>query len=203
LNKAGRCWIIAGQLGGGGVLGSGKGNMIDSTLLKILQCADKTDGQVGRSDMLKILLGKESKKLSKCKFDHSLSHLKKEVILEHIDYLIERGCLVMNTFLFPMLVLTEAGQKRLNRMKADQMAMAMVMPERELGSTYVCDEKEFWELFPKDLEVAKERVIIVSPYTSPRRVATLTGDFQRLMARGVFMYIPDLQGILNFRHKRV
>ncbi len=81
-----------------------------STIL--LRCVEQTDGQVGRFDLLKILLGSESRKLSKLKLDHleeygSLSFMEKSVVLDHIDNLIDRGCLKVGTFLFlPMVNLT-------------------------------------------------------------------------------------------------
>ena len=55
-----------------------------------------TAGQAGRSGLLKILLGRDSRKLSKLKLDHldeygSLSFMRREALLKHIDHLIERG----------------------------------------------------------------------------------------------------------------
>ena len=72
--------------------------MNNKALFTILRCAENTAGQVGRSGMLKILLGRDSRKLAKLKLDHldeygSLSLMRREAVLEHIDYLIERGCL--------------------------------------------------------------------------------------------------------------
>jgi superfamily II DNA helicase RecQ len=91
-------------------------------LIAILRCAKKTDGQVGRSGLLKILLGEESRKLAKYGFDHmeeygSLTDMPKEAILQHIDTMIERGCLSVNSFFFPMLQLTNVGHKRLEKME--------------------------------------------------------------------------------------
>ena len=61
--------------------------MDDRALFKILRCAERTEGQVGRSGMLKILLGGDSRKLSKLKLDHldeygSLSFMEKSAVLE-------------------------------------------------------------------------------------------------------------------------
>ncbi len=39
-------------------------------LFTILRCVENTTGQVGRSGMLKILLGRDSRKLAKLKLDH-------------------------------------------------------------------------------------------------------------------------------------
>jgi len=44
--------------------------MNDRALFTILRCAEQIDGQVGRSGMLKILQGRDSRKLSKLKLDH-------------------------------------------------------------------------------------------------------------------------------------
>ena len=90
----------------------------DDMLLTILRCAEKTDGQVGRSGLLKILLGRKSKRLAKYGFDHieefgSLSDVPKKVVLENIDTMLERGCLAITSFPFPMIRLTELGQKRM------------------------------------------------------------------------------------------
>lgn len=98
---------------------------LDKALTSILQCAEKTDGQVGRWGLVKILRGQKSKKLAKYGFDHieeygSLVDMPKEVVLEHIDAMIERGCLAVTSFFFPMLRLTEVGQKRLERMRQPQ-----------------------------------------------------------------------------------
>jgi|GEM_PF-2566426 len=97
-------------------------SQLDKALMAILQCAEKTDGQIGRWGLAKILRGQKSKKLAKYGFDHieeygSLADMPKEVVLEHIDAMIERGCLAVSSFFFPMLRLTEVGQKRLERMK--------------------------------------------------------------------------------------
>ncbi len=57
--------------------------MNDRALFTILRCAEQTDGQVGRSGLLKILQGRDSLKLSKLKLDHleeygSLSFMRRE-----------------------------------------------------------------------------------------------------------------------------
>ena len=44
--------------------------MDDRALFTILRCAENTEGQVGRSVLLRILLGRDSRKLSKLKLDH-------------------------------------------------------------------------------------------------------------------------------------
>ena len=92
----------------------------DAILLTILRCAEKTDGQIGRSGMVKLLRGEKSKKLAKYGFDHMeeygfLPDVPKKVVLEHIDEMIERGCLAVSSFFFPMLRLTELGRKRLEK----------------------------------------------------------------------------------------
>lgn len=91
-------------------------------LIAILRCAEKTDGQVGRWGLAKILLGEKSKRLAKYDFDHieefgSLADMPKETILEHIDAMLERGCLSVGSFFFPMLQLTDVGRRRLERLE--------------------------------------------------------------------------------------
>ena len=94
----------------------------DRALMAILRCADKADGQVGRSGLMKILRGEKSKKLAKYEFDHmeeygSLADMSKKDVLELIDAMIERGCLSVSGFFFPMLQLTDVGRRRLERME--------------------------------------------------------------------------------------
>jgi superfamily II DNA helicase RecQ len=91
-------------------------------LIAILRCAERTDGQVGRWGLAKILLGEKSKRLAKYGFDHieeygSLTDISKKAVLEYIDTMIERGCLSVTSFFFPMLQLTDVGRKRLERME--------------------------------------------------------------------------------------
>ena len=91
-------------------------------MLTILRCAEKTNGQVGRWGLAKILLGEKSKKLAKYGFDHleeydSLTHIPKKAVLKQIDTMIERGCLSVTSFFFPMLQLMDVRQRRLGRMK--------------------------------------------------------------------------------------
>jgi len=71
--------------------------MDDKSLFTILRCAENAEGQVGRSGLLKILQGRDSRKLSKLKLDHleeygSLSFMRREAVLDHIDDLLDRGC---------------------------------------------------------------------------------------------------------------
>ena len=94
----------------------------EDVLITILRCAERTDGQTGRWGLMKILQGQKSKKLAKYEFDHieeygAFPDMPKKVILEYIDAMIERGCLAVTSFPFPMLQLTEVGKRRLDRMK--------------------------------------------------------------------------------------
>ena len=181
--------------------------MDDKTLFTVLSCAEKTDGQVGRSGILKILLGGESRKLAKLKLDHleeygSLSFMRREVVLEHIDYLIERGCLNVSSFFFPMVDLTNVGRER--KKKLVQKHGLRVLPEkpvasmadREIREIHVCDEVEFWYLFPQDLNSAKHEIIIVSPFVTRRRAERFMKDFQQFTERGVQIqiYVRPLEG---------
>ncbi len=169
--------------------------MDTKALYTILKCAESSDGQLGRSGMLKMLLGRESKKLSKLRLDHSdeygsLAFMRKGSILDHIDYLIERGCLHVSSFFFPMVNLTEAGEKRIKRMIRQHGLRILPEPTaspeagREVGKVYVCDEKGFWRVFLKDLQHAQHEVIIFSPFVSRRRSETLLKDFElRVLSR--------------------
>ena len=181
--------------------------MDDRALFTILRCAESSDGQVGRSGLLKLLLGGDSRKLAKLKLDHleeygSLSLMRRPAVLEHIDYLIERGCLNVSSFFFPMLDLTDAGRERIKRLI--QRHGLRVLPEkpvarmadREVDSVHVCDEVEFWYLFPQDLNKAQHEVIIVSPFVSRRRAEGFMKDFEQLTERGVRVqiYVRPLEG---------
>ena len=181
--------------------------MDDRALFTILRCAEKTDGQVGRSGMLKILLGRDSRKLAKLKLDHleeygSLSFMRRETLLEHIDYLIERGCLNVSSFFFPMISITEVGAERIKRL-IQQYGLRVLpekpvtrMADKEIGETHVCDEKEFWYLFPQDLNSAKHEIIIVSPFVSKYRAERFMKDFEQLTERDakVRIFVRPLEG---------
>lgn len=183
--------------------------MDNRALITILRCAEETDGQVGRSGMLKILTGQDSKKLSKLKFDHldeygSLSWMGKKIVLEHIDYLIEHGCLTLNSFLFPMIIITDVGTERIKQMIRFHGLRILPekpvnpKPERELEDIYVCNENEFWDVFLQDLNSARYEVIIVSPFVARNRLETLLKDFEVLLNRGasIRLYVrpPDDYG---------
>lgn len=184
-------------------------------LFNILRCAENTDGQVGRSGMLKILLGQPSRKLAKLKLDHleeygALSFMRKATLLEHIDYLIERGCLDVSTIFFPMLDITDVGRERIKRMT--YLHGLRILPEkpvtrladRKIGATHVCDEMEFWYLFPQDLNNAKHEVIIVSPFISVKRGEGFMTDFDQFIARGakVRIFVRPL-GALRRREEAI
>ena len=94
--------------------------------------------------------------------------MEKSAVLNHIDDLLERGCLAVSTFFFPMLDITEVGRGRLKRLI--QRHGLNVLPEKpvvrladkEIGPVHVCDETEFWYLFPQDVGKAQHEVIIVN-----------------------------------------
>jgi len=174
--------------------------MNDKALLAILHTAAMSQGQLGRSGMLKFLQGRESRKLAKLKLDHlpeygTLKAISKNDILDSIDYLIERGCLAVSTLFFPMLNLTEAGEKRLVTMGLEYPEI-FEKPTQELdtiqdkvNSIHVCNEFEFWQLFPQDLSKAKFEVIIFSPFISRRRVDMLLSQFNELIGKGVKIHV--------------
>ena len=181
--------------------------MDNRALFTILRCAENTAGQVGRSGLLKILLGRDSRKLAKLKLDHleeygSLSFMRREAVLEHLDYLIERGCLHVSSFFFPMVDLTNVGRERIKRMIQRHGLRVLpdkpvaCMADKAVGETHVCDEVEFWYLFPQDLNNAQHEVIIVSPFVGRYRAERFMKDFQQLTARGVRIqiYVRPLEG---------
>jgi len=82
--------------------------MNDFILIKVLECAEKADGLIGRSSVCKLLQGRNSKKFMRNGLDHIsefgvLSHISKSEILNHVDYLLERGCFQIGTLFFPMI----------------------------------------------------------------------------------------------------
>lgn len=58
-----------------------------------------------------------------------------------------------------------------------------------LFNSSLCDEKSFFKIFKKDLEHAKSEVIIESPFITTVRMNTLTPAFQKLVDRGVKVYV--------------
>jgi hypothetical protein len=95
----------------------------DKVPIIILSCAKKTDGLVGRRDMMKLLLGQKTKRILRYGFDHidefgSLSKMSKKEVLNHIDNLMERGCLQVSSLFFPMIQLTDTGRKRLAKIRS-------------------------------------------------------------------------------------
>ncbi len=118
--------------------------------------------------------------------------MEKSAALDHIDDLVDRGCLRVGNFLFfPMLDITDVGRSRLKRLL--QRHGVNVLPEKpvvrladkEIGAAHVCDETEFWYLFPQDLGKAQGEVIIVSPFVNSRKAETFMRDFAALTDRGV------------------
>jgi len=95
--------------------------MNDLILIKVLECMNHADGLIGRSGVYKLLQGRNSKKFKKLGLDHIsefgvLSHISKTEILNHVDYLIERGCLNIGFWFFPNIQITDTGKSRLDRM---------------------------------------------------------------------------------------
>ncbi len=93
----------------------------DKAQIAILKCAGKTDGQINRSEMLKILKGQKTKKIAKFDFDHleefsSLRNLTRETVLRYIDELIESGCLKVGNLLSPKIQITDLGRRRLSKL---------------------------------------------------------------------------------------
>ncbi len=53
----------------------------------------------------------------------------------------------------------------------------------------LCDEKSFFKIFRKDLKHAKSELIIESPFIATARMNTIAPTLQKLVARGVKIYI--------------
>ena len=51
------------------------------------------------------------------------------------------------------------------------------------------DEKTFYSTFLRDLESCKEEVIIESPFITADRMKTLNPTFERLVNKGVKVYV--------------
>jgi len=80
--------------------------MNDFILIQVLSSADKADGLLSRGAMAKLLQSHKSRAIMKNGLDHisefgALSQTSKSEILNHIDYLIERGCLNVGFWFFP------------------------------------------------------------------------------------------------------
>ena len=168
--------------------------MNDLILMRVLQCANSSSGIIGRSGMLKLLRGQHSRKFAKYGLDHlpefgSLSHIDKSEILNHIDYMIERGCLQIGTLLFPMIQITDTGKARLSKMvqNVESTVVKVEQPETliEPDKVHVCNEAEFWKLFPSDLEKARSSVVIMSPFVSDYRVGMIFTLLEGLIRRGI------------------
>ncbi len=59
----------------------------------------------------------------------------------------------------------------------------------ELISSALFDEKNFYQTFFKDLESSQKEVVIESPYTTASRMEGLYPIFEKLLRRGVKIYI--------------
>lgn len=59
----------------------------------------------------------------------------------------------------------------------------------ELTTSILYDEGTFYNQFIKDLSEAKEEVIIECPYITKRRLDMLKPSFERLVAKGVLVFI--------------
>lgn len=59
----------------------------------------------------------------------------------------------------------------------------------DLLTSKLFDENTFYEAFIKDLKRCKEEVIIESPYITCKRMGLLENTFQKLIKRGVKVYV--------------
>ncbi len=62
-------------------------------------------------------------------------------------------------------------------------------PEPEAFSSRLCNERTFYSTFLDDLSACKKEVIIESPYITKERVRSLIPIIQKLLDRGVEVYI--------------
>lgn len=62
-------------------------------------------------------------------------------------------------------------------------------PNNSLSSSDLFDETTFYQTFTKDLSKCKNEVIIESPYITTKRMKTFDRIFQKLLDRGVKVYI--------------
>ena len=53
----------------------------------------------------------------------------------------------------------------------------------------LCDEKSFFKIFKKDLKQARSEVIIESPFITTARMNSLAPTLQKLVERGVKVYV--------------
>jgi hypothetical protein len=162
--------------------------MDDLILVKVLECVNRADGIIGRSGVYKLLQGRNSKKFAKYGLNHlpefgALSHISKSEILTHTDYLLERGCLQIGMLLFPMIQITDVGRNRLDRLL--KKTPGLEAPQMEIDDLHVCNEIDFWKLFPLDLEKARSSVVIISAFVSDYRVGLLLPELEKLKARRV------------------
>lgn len=58
-----------------------------------------------------------------------------------------------------------------------------------MNNSSLHDEKTFYQAFVRDLERCKEEVIIESPFITTQRTRTLRTIFEKLVSRGVKIYI--------------
>lgn len=167
----------------------------NNIFLPILQAVHQTDGQAGPGDLAKILLGRKSKRLARLDFDHlpqfgALGGMDRGTVIEHIDDLIQRGCIAVGSLIFfPRLRLTDAGEQRLRTLvevEIEQPEGMLVEPIAVPESGELFDEKSFWRQFYRDLRNARERVVIMSAFVSETRHSNdLFITFQGLLARKV------------------
>lgn len=63
------------------------------------------------------------------------------------------------------------------------------LPPPDIATSILYDEKTFYNRFAQDLFAAKEEVIIESPFITTRRMKELRPIFERLVNKGVRVYV--------------
>ncbi len=127
-----------------------------------------------------------------------MAELDRKTVIEHIDDLIQRGCIAVGSLIFfPKLRLTEVGERRpeellrimvLAGLPEDTSAVTSVSEPTGSGQLYT--EKTFWPKFFEDLSKVRKRVIILSAFVSvTERTNQLHECFQAMMRRGVIITV--------------
>ncbi|MBD3182648.1 hypothetical protein GF312_10170 [Candidatus Poribacteria bacterium] len=94
----------------------------DDIFAAVLRCAYKANGQVSRRSLLKILKGQKTRKIGRYRLDSIeeygiLANMSEKSILNLIDEMIERGCLIVSGIFYPSVQITELGHNRLKRIQ--------------------------------------------------------------------------------------
>ena len=92
--------------------------MDNIAIITILESVERVDGLISRGGLMKLLHGQTTRGILRNGLDHIdqfgvLASMSKEGILDHVDNLIELGCLQISGLMFPMIQITDVGRNRL------------------------------------------------------------------------------------------